>query len=86
MKVYGALTDPSYTLDVTALIKDRAKEEIEKKILEELNLTPEVSEGQDATGAPSTATEAAPTDPKKALEEDLKKKLKGSLLKSLGLD
>jgi AsmA protein len=79
LKVYGALTDPSYTLDVTALVKDRAREEIEKKILEELNLAPEVSEGQEAT-------EAAPTDPKKALEEDLKKKLKGSLLKSLGLD
>ncbi|MGI9317682.1 MAG: AsmA family protein [bacterium] len=79
LKVYGPLTDPSFTLDVAALVKDKAKEEIEKKLLEELDLVPEVVEGQDAA-------EPTPTDPAEALEEDLKKKLKGSLLKSLGLD
>ena len=79
LKVYGPLTDPSYTLDVASLAKEKAKEEIEKKILEELDLAPDVAEGQ------GTA-ESTPTDPKKALEEDLKKKLKGSLLKGLGLD
>ena len=79
LKVYGPLTDPSFTLDVAALAKEKAKEEIEKKLLEELDLAPDVVEGQDAT-------ESVPTDPKKALEEDLKKKLKGSLLKGLGLD
>lgn len=85
-KIYGPLNDPSYTLDVASLVKDRAKEEIKKKLLEEL--APDLvegTEGTEATGTPEAA-EATPTDPKKALEKELKEKLKGSLFKSLGLE
>jgi AsmA protein len=85
-KIYGPLHDPSYTLDVASLVKDRAKKEIKKKLLEEL--APDLLEGTagaEAAGTPESA-EAAPTDPKKALEKELKEKLKGSLFKSLGLE
>lgn len=85
-KIYGPLNDPSYTLDVASLVEDRAKEEIKKKLLEEL--APDLVEGAEGTKAAGTpeAAEATPTDPKKALEKELKEKLKGSLFKSLGLE
>ena len=87
LKIYGPLTEPKITLDLASLLKEQAKKELKKKVLEEL--LPGVSVDENDADAPSegnsqqNATQE-PQDPKEALEETLKKELKKGLLKGLG--
>ncbi len=82
-KIYGPIASPSYTLDLSSLVKEQAREEVKKRILEELG----VESGQDAARRESsndTRRQEQPEDPKKALEKQLKEQLTEGLLKGLG--
>jgi AsmA protein len=98
LKIYGPLAEPTFTLDLASLLEERAKEEVKKKILEELGVSTDSGSAADTgSGQPGNASadssgsnaqqpakESPPKDPKEALEDELKKKLTEGLLKGLG--
>ncbi len=88
LKIYGPMANLAFTLDLSSLLKERAKDELKQKLLEELGeelgQTPADSSGPAALDSTGDGAQQ-PADPKEALEEELKNKLKNSLLKGLGL-
>jgi len=79
LKIYGSLADPTYTLDLAALLKDQAKKELNKQILKKIAPT------GTAPVEGGAEPDQIPENPEEAIKQELKKKLQEGLLKGLGL-
>ena len=77
LRIRGPLESPGFALDVTRLLQDQAKKELNKVITKELGL-----ESEDNDEDPS----AVKKEPEEEIKDKLKKDLTKGLLKSLGFD
>jgi AsmA protein len=77
LRIRGPLESPGFALDVTRLLQDQVKKELNKVITKELGL-----ESEDNDEDPS----AVKKEPEEEIKDKLKKDLTKGLLKSLGFD
>ena len=77
LRIRGPLESPDFALDVTRLLKDKAKKELNKALTKELGLESESN---------SEALSGVKKEPEEEVKDKLKKKLTKGLFKSLGFD